>query len=170
MIASSEADIVFEQISGDYAVWERAVREAAPELPDSEIRDRALRSVLAQFRYDLSKETFATLRERLERARHDGLSARDAALSMRERTRELRAVSARFVETSHRGITGTRTFRDSAGRVWTVRELRTDDISWARGRSCLVFASEMAVRRVWGVVPGWRNLSETELERLSWRR
>ena len=161
----TEADVVFEHISGDYPVWERAVREAAPELADDEVQDRALRSVLAQFRYDLSRETFAYIRERLARARREALAMRADTVAMRDRVRAQHA--RRDAMMAEAG--GNRTFRDGDGQIWSVRELASV-APWSRAKRCLVFASEMAVRRVWEVPSNWRALTDPELEQLSWSR
>lgn len=161
----TEADIVFEHISGDFPVWERAVREAAPELADDDVQDRALRSVLAQFRYDLSRETFVHIRDRLARTKREARQMRAEAFTMRERARELQArAESLMVEAG-----GNRTYRDGEGQVWSVRELATI-APWSRAKRCLVFSSEMAVRRVWQVPSDWRALTDPELERLSWSR
>lgn len=161
----TEADIVFEHISGDYPVWERAVREAAPELADDQVQERALRSVLAQFRYDLSRDTFVYIRERLERTRREARQMRVEAVTLRERARELHART----ESLMAEFGGNRTYRDGDGQVWSVREL-APIAPWSRAKRCLVFSSEMAVRRVWDVPSDWRVLSDPELERLSWSR
>ena len=161
----TEADFVFEQISGDYHVWERAVRAAAPELGDAEVQDRALRSVLAQFRYELSVEGFAQVKSRLARARREAHETHADAVTMWDRARTLRATA----HADGNGSRGARTFRDGDGQVWSVREVGTP-AAWSRGEHCLVFSSEMVVRRVWGVPPDWSSLSDEELERLSWTR
>ena len=159
---STDPDVVFDQISGDYPVWERAVREAAPELGDAEVQERALRSVLAQFRYDLPIETLGYIKTRLARAKREALEARAETLTMRERARAVRARAADLPE-----VRGGRTFRDRAGQVWGVREVATAS-PWRRAEHCLVFSSEMAVRRVWTLPADWRSLTDAELERLSW--
>ena len=158
----TEADIVLENISQDYPVWERAVREAAPELSDAEVHERALRSVLAQLRYDLSKETFGHVRDRLARAKREAFRMRGDAIATRERARNLRERASEVALAA-----GWRTFRDGEGQVWGVREVAATS-PWRRGETCLVFSSEMAVRRVWTVPPGWHLLSDRELEQLSW--
>jgi hypothetical protein len=165
MQRGTEADILFQQISSDYPVWERAVRDAAPELADSDVQDRALRSVLAQLRFDPSAETFRQLKERLARVKRETKELRDEAAAMRDRTRELVAAAK---SNAGEGGKGVRTFRDSGGLVWSVREKQTDDVPWGRARHCLVFSSDMAVRRIWGVPADWQALSDAELERLSW--
>ena len=161
----TEADVVFEHISGDFPVWERAVREAAPDLADDEVQDRALRSVLAQFRYDLSRETFIHLRDRLARTRREARQMRAEAATMRERAHKLQARAALLMADAE----GNRTYRDGDGQIWSVREL-APIAPWSRSKRCLVFSSEMAVRRVWEVPSNWRALTDPELERLSWSR
>ena len=164
MQKSTEADILYEQISGDYPVWERAVRAAAPELPEAEVQERALRSVLAQFRLHPSVDTLTRLKQRLALAQQEAVQMREERAPMHERASSFPP----NVGIHERGSTG-RTYRDSEGRFWTVRERSTDDVSWGRGGRCLVFSSEMAVRRVWGVPAHWQSLSDAELERLSWQ-
>ena len=62
-----------------------------------------------------------------------------------------------------------RTFSDAAGRTWTVHEVLAESAPWARGPRCLLFASEVAIRRVWDYPEDWRLLSDAELEAQSWR-
>ena len=59
-------------------------------------------------------------------------------------------------------------FTDAAFVRWRVieRDARRDPGS--RGDRCLIFASPDMVRRVWRFPPAWRQLSDSELETLSW--
>src|SRR4029077_19779732 len=40
-------------------------------------------------------------------------------------------------------------FRDRDGNCWNVDEVDTGALEWGRGRHCLIFSSETAIRRVW---------------------
>ena len=51
------------------------------------------------------------------------------------------------------------------GVPWQVLEIQT-----AEGAQCLIFESAHAVRRVHRYPPDWQDLSESELELLSWAR
>ena len=63
-----------------------------------------------------------------------------------------------------------RQFRDEFGFVWTVREVVPDYDR--RGRSTLIFTNEMTLtmRRVRDYPSDWRELTDAELQRLSWRK
>ena len=63
---------------------------------------------------------------------------------------------------------GPRTFLDRAGAEWRVTEVPAAAVPAARGPACLVFHSEAAIRRVWRYPPNWRQLTDAELEVLSW--
>lgn len=64
-----------------------------------------------------------------------------------------------------------RRFRDpDSGQFWTVSEVDGRSIPGARGSRCLVFQSEIAIRRVWSYPVEWRTLSDADLTALSWQR
>lgn len=64
-----------------------------------------------------------------------------------------------------------RRFRDEAGIVWTVREVRAPTYDRRRGPS-LIFANDvtMVMRRVRNYPKEWRSLSDAELSALSHQR
>ncbi len=63
---------------------------------------------------------------------------------------------------------GPRVFADRAGVEWRVTEVPAAAVPAAKGPACLVFHSDTAIRRVWRYPANWRQLSDTELEVLSW--
>ena len=66
---------------------------------------------------------------------------------------------------------GGRRFRDpDSGIFWTVSEIDGRTIPGARGPRCLVFQSEIAIRRVWCYPSEWRTFSDADLTALSWQR
>ena len=136
----SGADEAYDRILPQYRVWERAVREAAPELPDDVVLDRALRSTLAELHFELSRETVAFVRRRLSQA---GAIPRD--------------------DDQH-----SRSFTGTDGQLWSVREVVAGNAPSGQGPRCLVFSSEMVVRRVWRYPTDWRGLPDADLEALSW--
>jgi len=59
--------------------------------------------------------------------------------------------------------------KDATGTPWRVTEVRGCDVPGARGDSCLVFESDVAIRRVWRYPSGWRDMAGPELIRqVSW--
>ena len=58
---------------------------------------------------------------------------------------------------------------DVHGAKWVVSERNTTAVPGARAPRCLVFMSEMAVRRVWAYPAAWRHLSADALLSLSER-
>ena len=62
----------------------------------------------------------------------------------------------------------TRTYVDDIGMTWHVFEKPFSEYDRRTGCS-LIFASELAVRRVRDYPRDWFTLSQTALERLSWR-
>jgi hypothetical protein len=61
-----------------------------------------------------------------------------------------------------------RTFTDELGQTWLVSERPFSEYDRRRGSS-LIFASELAVRRVRDYPSDWFALSDRELAALSWR-
>lgn len=61
-----------------------------------------------------------------------------------------------------------RSFQDSSGVAWEVSEIAGEQVPGARGESCLVFISLVAIRRVWHYPKDWRDLPAEVLESLSW--
>lgn len=59
-------------------------------------------------------------------------------------------------------------FRDPSGARWSVWERDTRLDPGHRAASCLIFAHEETVRRVWSYPDNWRELSPAELFELSW--
>jgi hypothetical protein len=55
-------------------------------------------------------------------------------------------------------------------RRWQVEEMSCDDHPGALARLCLVFTSDMMMRRVYDYPADWRSLTNAELLALSWRR
>ena len=74
--------------------------------------------------------------------------------------------------TAHvRRAESARRFRDpDSGIFWTVSEVDGQTIPGARGARCLVFQSEIAIRRVWCYPGDWRAFSDADLAALSWQR
>ena len=62
----------------------------------------------------------------------------------------------------------TRTYTDDLGMTWRVTEQPFSEYDRRRGSS-LIFASELAVRRVRNYPSDWFALSEVALAALSWR-
>jgi hypothetical protein len=62
----------------------------------------------------------------------------------------------------------TRTYTDESGMTWRVFEQAFSEYDRRTGFS-LIFASELAVRRVRDYPSDWFTLSAAALERLSWR-
>ena len=63
---------------------------------------------------------------------------------------------------------GPRAFADRAGVEWQVTEVPAAAVPSAKGPACLVFHSDAAIRRVWRYPANWRQLTDAELEVLSW--
>ena len=63
---------------------------------------------------------------------------------------------------------GPRVYADRAGVEWRVEEVPAAAVPAAKGPACLMFHSEGAIRRVWRYPPNWRQLTDAELEVLSW--
>lgn len=61
-----------------------------------------------------------------------------------------------------------RSFTDELGHTWLVSERPFSEYDRRRGSS-LIFASELAVRRVRDYPSDWFSLSDRELAALSWR-
>jgi hypothetical protein len=72
--------------------------------------------------------------------------------------------------TSRGASPGERTFRDDAGAIWRVREREMSRTADGVQRVALVFESDCALRLVYSYPRDWRELTDAELERLSWRR
>ena len=64
-----------------------------------------------------------------------------------------------------------RRFRDpDSGVYWKVSEVDGRTIPGARGPRCLVFQSEIAIRRVWSYPGDWRTLGDADLAAVSWQK
>ena len=62
-----------------------------------------------------------------------------------------------------------RSYADPAtGTRWRATETAASTLMGHEGARCLVFASDMVIRRVWTYPPAWRDLSAAELTVLSW--
>ena len=62
----------------------------------------------------------------------------------------------------------TRSFSDGQGVQWRVTERLAARISHQAPRRCLFFEAAHVIRRVCAYPPDWQELSDAELERLSW--
>ena len=63
------------------------------------------------------------------------------------------------------------TYRDPrTDAIWTVTECDARTTPGAQGARCLVFWSELAVRRIWAYPHDWQALELSALIALSWRR
>lgn len=160
----SDAAALFDQIAPEIGARERAVHDAEPTLPEPELLDRALRQALARLQREVSQETFVYLKWRVERAKAAARATRAAVATARQ-VRE----AARAETPPPSGALGPRTFRMSDGRAWSVHEAAVGPVAWAHGPHCLVFHSDAMIRRVWHYPAGWRELSDDELETLSWQ-
>ena len=58
---------------------------------------------------------------------------------------------------------------DVHGARWTVSERNTAAVPGARAPRCLIFMSELAVRRAWAYPAGWRHLPADALLALTER-
>ena len=154
---------LFDRLATELGGDAQAVRREAPDLGDEHVLDRALRIGLARLRREVSQKTFAYLKWRFDRAVAAAATARADAASLRDAT-----ASTRAQVRADRVAAGPRTFVDAAFHQWSVREIAAPDPSWARRPHCLLFSSEMAVRRVWDFPTDWRTLTDAELEALSW--
>ena len=56
----------------------------------------------------------------------------------------------------------------ATGERWCVREAAPSTLPGHEGARCLIFASDMILRRVWTYPADWRRLSPAELVALSW--
>ncbi|GAC1515735.1 MAG: hypothetical protein NVS1B4_07430 [Gemmatimonadaceae bacterium] len=63
---------------------------------------------------------------------------------------------------------GARIFFDTYGQRWQVSEQTARRASDATDRTCLIFESSGAVRRVWNYPANWRGLTSAQLVTLSW--
>lgn len=68
----------------------------------------------------------------------------------------------------HGAIIRERHFRDAEGLEWHVFEQPFADYDRRAGMS-LIFASDIAVRRVRNFPPDWTTLTDQELIQLSWK-
>lgn len=173
-------DALYDLIAPQLGTWERTVRVAEPSLPDADVLDRALREALAHLRQDVAQQTLRYLRWRAEQARAaaqatvaNSAAARKSRAAAREAATAPDDSAARPLQTdAEQGLALVDEqrcfFRDGAGCVWNVYEVAAGAVPWAKGRRCLLFDSESAIRRVWRYPPDWRTLSEAELETLSW--
>jgi hypothetical protein len=133
---------------------ERRLLIVAPELPPSEVLDRALKHAILQLRYTVSLQTFEFLRWKVVVARQAARRALEASASLRA------AREAAQEELS-------RQYRAADFSCWSVTEIAGNVLA-RPGQRCLIFASADAVRRVWSYPAEWRELSDAELEALSW--
>ena len=62
----------------------------------------------------------------------------------------------------------SRTFLDSQGVQWRVTERVARRGADAAARACLFFEAAHIIRRVCAYPVAWRDLSDEELEELSW--
>src|SRR4051812_1252633 len=133
---------------------ERRLLLLAPELPPSEVLDRALKHAILQLRYNVSLQTFEFLRWKV-------VVAREAARRAVEAARCLRAARDAAQEEL------SRQYHAADFSRWSVTEIAGNVVA-RPGQRCLIFASAEAVRRVWNYPPDWRELTDPELETLSW--
>jgi hypothetical protein len=59
-------------------------------------------------------------------------------------------------------------FNDDQGVDWRIYEIPSHRVTAPRGRTCLIFESDAAIRRVWNYPDHWQRLSPPELAALSW--
>jgi len=173
-MTDSDLDLLVEQLTPELPDLERLVRAAEPRLTDSEVLDRALQKGLAELRRDLSRKTFEFLKAKLQALMEDVARAREMAATVRfasakaRRERERRRAAWGLNTIDAECSLGAHTFHDVDGNCWAVHEVDTRAASWSRGRSCLIFSSELGIRRVWEFPVDWNRLSDAELEGLSW--
>jgi hypothetical protein len=135
---------------------EQDVVAADPELSQVEVLDRALAMAIAHLHYTVNQQTFAYLRWKVVVARE---TARRAIEGSRLKRAERVAAQDRL----------SRSYYAADGSVWSVTEL-AGNVPGRPGQRCLVFASADAVRRVWNFPANWRDLTDADLESLSWER
>jgi hypothetical protein len=63
-----------------------------------------------------------------------------------------------------------RTYRGGDGVAWTVQEREAGRRPDGSARRSLIFENEGVLRRVYAYPPAWFELSDAELEALSWGR
>ena len=81
----------------------------------------------------------------------------------------MRESRERLVDPQRVRVASEREFRDTGGRRWTVYE-RTAPTIVSPLRSCLIFDSQAAIRRVSQYPADWMALDRAGLELLSWGR
>jgi hypothetical protein len=133
---------------------ERRLLIVAPELAPSEVLDLALKHAILHLRYTVSLQTFEFLRWKVVVAREAARRALEASVSLRA------AREAAQEELS-------RQYSTEDFSRWSVTEIAGNVLA-RPGQRCLIFASADTVRRVWNYPPDWRELSDAELETLSW--
>lgn len=60
-------------------------------------------------------------------------------------------------------------FSDDTGVDWRIYEIPARRVPAPTGRTCLIFESDAAIRRVWNYPQDWHRLTPPELVELSWR-
>ena len=170
----SDLDFLVEQLSPEMSDLERRVRAADPTVEDADVLDRALQQGLADLHRELNRQTFdylkaklEALREHVERSKAEAQAVRFASIEAR-RQRAARRAAWGLNWIDSQSLLNPHSFRDKEDNCWTVQEVDTSKVSWARRPSCLIFSSELAIRRVWDFPADWRKLGNGELERLSW--
>lgn len=63
-----------------------------------------------------------------------------------------------------------RTFRSADGELWAVAEREAGHFSNGMPRRSLIFENEGVLRRVYDYPAEWIQLTDAQLERLSWGR
>jgi hypothetical protein len=139
-----------------FAQREEAIASADPALSAADVLDLALAEAVLELRCTLNRQTFEFLKWKVVAARARAEAAREAIIEARA---ERAAAQDRL----------SRHYHDAEWEVWSVTEIAGNARS-RPGARCLIFASATTVRRVWDYPPDWRELSDTELERLSWNR
>ena len=141
---------------GDPPLAERevAISRADPNLSAADVLDLALTEAILELRYTLNRQTFEFLKWKVVAARATARRARDAMIASR----------ADRIATRERLA---RRYRDSDWEIWSVTEI-TGNSGAPAGARCLIFTSATMMRRVTEFPENWRELSDAELEQISW--
>jgi hypothetical protein len=144
------------------------VQSAQPALSPDDVLDAALANALSRLRYELNRATFLHLREKVALVRQ---ASADRMLAVRlARQSRHRASAAFHLLVEGVGASPAHFYFDSGGTAWSVVELPACDQPRSGQAACLLFRSHRFARRVRSYPANWRDLSDAELEALSWSR
>jgi hypothetical protein len=144
------------------------VQSAQPALSPDDVLDAALINALFRLRYELNRETYLFLRSKVALVRQASADMVRVARLARQ-TRHRRSIEFELLA---EGAGGERAhfYFDAKGAAWSVVEIPHCDQPVAGQAACLLFRSHRFARRVRTFPPNWRELSDADLEALSWSR